>query len=225
VHRVDGSEDWLVLSAELPRLDVGPCEGQAYRELEQLALAPHGRDRLRTDEEHVKWAVEWKFQIGSRFWQGRGATIIASIAALCVTWMFSSRQAKIADAQRRIAAAKLDFDLYEKRYAAFEAARKLWREVVQHGNVEMSQMDEFMIGTVDAEFLFGNDVVQYLEKFREKVARLQTTQSRLELTKDQNKRGNLANFKKKHFTDLTEEYEKMKAVFKPYLNVSERLKG
>jgi adenylosuccinate lyase len=84
---------------------------------------------------------------------------------------------------------------------------------------------KFMIGTVDAGFLFGDDVVQYLEKFREKVARLQNTQSRLEFTKDQNKRGNLANFKKKQFTELSEEYEKMKAVFKPYLNVSERLKG
>jgi hypothetical protein len=157
---------------------------------------------------------------------GPAAQIIASIAALSVTWVFSSRQTEIADAQRRIAAAKLDFDLYEKRYAAFEAARKLWREVVQHANVETSQLDEFMIGTVDAEFLFGDDVVQYLEKFRKKVAQLQNTQSRLDSTKkDLNTRGDLANSKKKQFTELTEEYEKMKAVFKPYLNVSERLKG
>jgi hypothetical protein len=94
------------------------------------------------------------------------ATIIASVAALFVTWRFGTMQAdvaraqaktaeeqvRIAETQKNIAAARLNFDLHEKPYAVFDAARRLLIQVVQHDHVEPGDVIKFNIETGDAVF-------------------------------------------------------------------------
>jgi hypothetical protein len=106
---------------------------------------------------------------------GPVATIIAAFAALGVTYRFGKQQVGIAKAQaataegqRRIAAARLNFDLHEKRYAVFEVAKRVLVEVVQDEYVDAKQVMEFNIATADAPFLFEQDIVDYLEGYERK---------------------------------------------------------
>jgi hypothetical protein len=73
---------------------------------------------------------------------GPVATIIAAGTAAVITFVFNSwqleiakQQAATADAQRKIAAARLNFDLFAKRFLVFKAARELWVDVVQNADV------------------------------------------------------------------------------------------
>jgi hypothetical protein len=51
------------------------------------------------------------------------ATVLASAAALRVTWRFSSTQAETGEAQKDIALDKLNFDVFDKRYEIYIATR------------------------------------------------------------------------------------------------------
>src|ERR1700676_928800 len=100
---------------------------------------------------------------------GPGATIVAGAAATIITWAFNAQQLKIArgqlliaDGQKKIAAAKHNFDLYEKRFTVFEGARRLLIKVVQDGDVNAEQVIAFKIETVEAVFLFDQDIMKYL---------------------------------------------------------------
>jgi hypothetical protein len=53
------------------------------------------------------------------------ATVVASAAALCVTWRLSSTQSKTAEAQKNIALDNLNFVLFDKRYEIYNATRAL----------------------------------------------------------------------------------------------------
>jgi hypothetical protein len=53
------------------------------------------------------------------------ATVVASAAALCVTWRFSSTQAKNAEVQKNIAFDNLNFLVFDKRYEIYNATRAL----------------------------------------------------------------------------------------------------
>ncbi len=60
----------------------------------------------------------------------------------------------IAYKQVRIAAAKLNLDLYDKRFEVFEAARELVAHVLREANIGTSEIIVFGIGVADAVFLF-----------------------------------------------------------------------
>jgi hypothetical protein len=76
--------------------------------------------------------------------------------------------------QKKIAAAKLDFDLYEKRYAVFEAARRLLIKAVQDGDLDAKQVITFKIETIEAVFLFDQDIMNYLNGLSDKVLRFRS---------------------------------------------------
>src|SRR5437868_2082412 len=61
-----------------------------------------------------------------------------------------------------IAAAKLNLDLYDKRFATFEATRTLLVAVLQHGDIQQKDLDEFNLKVADAIFLFDEDIEKYL---------------------------------------------------------------
>lgn len=72
----------------------------------------------------------------------------------------------IASAQALIAWQKLKLDLFEKRFAVFEAYRNLMRAAIRHGTVPESDLYEFGQGILNAELLFGSEVVEYLNSIR-----------------------------------------------------------
>ena len=70
----------------------------------------------------------------------------------------------IALQQVQIARMKLRFDLYEKRFAVFEAARKLVIEAITHGDISTSALSAYSLRIADAVFLFDDELSNYLRQ-------------------------------------------------------------
>jgi hypothetical protein len=160
---------------------------------------------------------------------GPVATIIAAAAAAGITFAFNSRQLKIAkdqaataDAQRKIAAARLNFDLYAKRYAVFEVARRLLQGVVQQDYIDAKEVINFNIETADAPFLFEQDIVNYLDVLRNKILRLKTLRTQekaADEADEEEKRQQLVDLAADQHQELNSELEVIVEKFKPYLKL------
>jgi hypothetical protein len=72
----------------------------------------------------------------------------------------------IAFKQARIAAAKLNLDLYDRRFKVFDAARYLVGKVVTDACPGNDDFNVFNLGVADAVFLFDSDVTEYLDNLR-----------------------------------------------------------
>jgi hypothetical protein len=83
----------------------------------------------------------------------------------------------IAALQWRVARNKLRLDLFDRRYKLYDAARKFLSLSLRETKVELPPLAEFNVGVADAEFLFGSDVLKYLEQLRKNALHLRTTQS------------------------------------------------
>jgi len=68
----------------------------------------------------------------------------------------------VAIQQMRIARIKLQHDLYDRRYAVFQAVRRFLDAMVGNLVVSHDILRAFLIGTADAEFLFPDDLAAYL---------------------------------------------------------------
>lgn len=136
--------------------------------------------------------------------------------------------------QRRIASERLRLDLFDRRYKVFEAAREFLTLILQETS-EASELGQFNLGTADAEFLFGSDVVDWLAEVRKRAAHLLTTKPLLaravarfhsrpsppeddaELTRDDVELTRLADSKEADLSWLIEQTNALTKVFGPYL--------
>ena len=108
------------------------------------------------------------------------ATIIAAAAAVFVTWRIgrgqlsiAKQQAEIAQQQAELATVRLQHELYDRRFAIFEAARNfLVHQIHVYGNVSDESYKSYFRGTADAVFLLDDTVADYLEDIRNKALRL-----------------------------------------------------
>lgn len=73
----------------------------------------------------------------------------------------------VAIQQMVIARAKLQHDLYERRYAVFDAVRTFLDEVIRSRVVSSETFQTFVLKTGDAEFLFDDELAAYLKEVRE----------------------------------------------------------
>ena len=85
------------------------------------------------------------------------ATLFLSIAVVVIAWR-----------QWRVARNKLRLDLFDRRYKVYEATVKFLRESVQDNAHIDLHLSVFNDETSNAEFLFDTDVVNHLEKIRQK---------------------------------------------------------
>jgi hypothetical protein len=85
----------------------------------------------------------------------------------------------IAYRQSKIATAKLNLDLYDRRFKIFDAARNLVSEILQEGKPVISSITLFNIRVADTTFLFNADVEEYLTALRKKVISLHAKNTRL----------------------------------------------
>src|ERR1700730_2632771 len=69
-----------------------------------------------------------------------------------------------------VARAKLQHDLYDRRYAVFEAVRRFLNEAVSQKIVSSETFHPFVLGTADAQFLFDDGLAAYLKEMREHAA-------------------------------------------------------
>ena len=126
----------------------------------------------------------------------------------------------IAYKQIRIASAKLNLDLYDRRFKVFETARNLVSHVMREAHVGLNNIGDFNLGVADVTFLFGSDVEVYLTALRKKAIALRTKVEQLRGIEEPSERRNplvdqIADLE----MALSVEYEQMVEVFRPYLKL------
>lgn len=84
--------------------------------------------------------------------------ILQALAVLAVAIV----GAWVAVQQMRIAKVKLQHDLYDRRYAVFQAVRQFLDAAVVQSVVSHDTLRRFVVGTADAEFLFPDELAAYL---------------------------------------------------------------
>jgi hypothetical protein len=89
------------------------------------------------------------------------------------------------------------------------------------GALEGNAIKDFDLSLIDAEFLFDEDVVTYLNGIRDKVVDLSTKNIQLKhVPHDHPNRQPLADATQAVELDLGREFPKFAAVFKPYLKLA-----
>jgi hypothetical protein len=115
---------------------------------------------------------------------GPFATVLASVAAVFVTWQVTGRighdqvlvakqQADIARQQADLATVRLKHDLFDRRFEIYETVFAFLIEIVQDSNISPEGMSKFVRGTQKAVFVFDQSVVDYFEQLRTQAAILQ----------------------------------------------------
>jgi hypothetical protein len=123
----------------------------------------------------------------------------------------------IAFVQTRTARAKFNLDLYDKRYAIFEVARKYLQRLLNEGIFE-EDLRSYDIGVAGAIFLFDNDVNIYLDALRRRSMNLTAlTHQMVSLDADSSERDELSNQVDVWLADFKGEHSRLIKAFMPYL--------
>jgi hypothetical protein len=126
----------------------------------------------------------------------------------------------IAFKQARIAAAKLNLDLYDRRFKVFDAGRHFLGQFLVHGTIRLEEINELSVGTADAAFLFNDEVVVYLEALRKTGVSLNGKNARLNgMDGDDPHRDAVVDQIANLETQLSAEIPRITALFKPYLKL------
>ena len=86
----------------------------------------------------------------------------------------------IAYRQYSISKRTIKLELYEKRYNVFRALKKLLLVIYSKGNIEQSDLFEFLNGTDESPFLYDSDINEYLKEIFEKAIELQDYNEQLD---------------------------------------------
>ena len=147
--------------------------------------------------------------------QALGAPLLAVVVAAAGAWL--------AWQQVRIARVRLKHDLYDRRFAVFDAARKFLAEVMTHGCPTNDQIRAYVVGTGDAIFLLNYDVATYLEEIRKKSIYLQEYKEMLKSLPVGDERTALAKRNSETFAWLMEQLPiGLVTHFKPFLTLEKR---
>jgi hypothetical protein len=126
----------------------------------------------------------------------------------------------IAFKQVRIAAAKLNLDLYDRRFKVFDAARHFVGEFLVEGTVGVKGIAELGVGTADAVFLFDAEIVKFLDALRKTGISINGKMTRLKGMDDaDSQRGNVVDQLAILETEMTAQVDRLTEVFKPYLKL------
>ena len=125
----------------------------------------------------------------------------------------------IAWQQMRIAGAKLRHDLYERRFAVFDAARTLLQDIERNGTPSQDALRSYAVGTADAVFLFDNDICKYLEEIRDRTFKLKGDEARADRMPDGHPRARLVDKASDENEWLLSQLAILSERFKPILSL------
>lgn len=140
--------------------------------------------------------------------QALGLTVVAVIVALIVLY--------IGLMQRRTAHYRLSLDLYEKRFAVYEAIKTIIITAHLHGGVTQGDLDAFYEGIRGAEFLFDGRTKDFVTNIRQmawKASNARARRQRSETDKLIDEEQDILDF-------LSEQAGALENMFRPYLDLS-----
>jgi hypothetical protein len=134
-----------------------------------------------------------------------------------VTVFLSLAVVTIAALQWRVARNKLRLDLFDRRYKVYEATQKFVDSINNDPEHVESYLNDFSVGTSNAEFLFDADVLQYIKLVRERAVDMLTARKLYEAEQDSEERTrNVQKYAADHAW-LIEQATAMTKTFAPYL--------
>ena len=109
---------------------------------------------------------------------GSAETAVAAFQALSLTiiglmtWWVAHQQKRINRQQLDVNEYRIRLDLYDRRWAVYEATERFMEQVIRNLSPEFEDFSEFSRSTLHAKYLFGNDVNTYMEELRARAASL-----------------------------------------------------
>lgn len=132
----------------------------------------------------------------------------------------------IAYQQFRINRSRLAHGLYERRLAVFKAVRSFIGDVARLGSTDFSRVTQFYAEAAEADFLFGQDVTDVIEKLYDQGLRLAELKEQLypppgerALPKGE-ERSRVAHAKSEVLKWFFDQLPEIKKVFKRYLQMN-----
>jgi hypothetical protein len=138
------------------------------------------------------------------------ATFFLSVAVGIVAWL-----------QWRLAHNKLRLDLFDRRWEIYKATSNFVDAIVNDParNVD-SHLNAFNTGTSNAEFLFGSDVLNYIQQVRTRAVGMRTARVLYESQPDGEERTRNVQRYEADLLWLIEQSTAMTKTFAPYLGFS-----
>lgn len=138
--------------------------------------------------------------------------ILASVVPSCLmVW--------IAWQQKHVAAQKLKLDLFDRRYRVFDTARKLLAAIMRNNKAENTDVMEFNLGVADAPFLFGQDVVHFLEDLRGRAYDISCLQAQMGPLPVGCERTRMVEMERKQIEWFSGRLRELAKTFAPYLGI------
>lgn len=134
-----------------------------------------------------------------------------------LTILLAGFAAYIAFQQFRLGREKFKLDLFEKRFAVFDATRKFLSTILTEGHVDMQIVYEYRAGVAEASFLFDSDITEYLDEIDNKAIDLRALQDRMKGLADDGKRNEYIDKELAAITWLSDRLVHLKVKFSPYL--------
>jgi hypothetical protein len=111
---------------------------------------------------------------------------------------------------------KLRLDLFDRRYKIYEATEKVSRALAET-RFDQSHFFAFRADIADAEFLFGSDVLDYLEQLRTLALNVRTHQALQARSQDEDELSERVKAENEDFALLDEKLTNLTNVFSRYL--------
>ena len=124
----------------------------------------------------------------------------------------------IALRRARLAATKLNLQLFDKRLELFDTARAFLSRIVQKGTVTYKEIDTYRTDMADAAMLFDEKTASYLESTRMKAAQLLLVQGQLIDAADE-QRAKLIGMEIQVRSEISDELKTLMNRFRPFLKV------
>lgn len=124
--------------------------------------------------------------------------------------------------QMHIARAKLQHDLYDRRYAVFQAVRRFLDEASTQQIVSTETLRSFALGTTDAAFLFDDRLAGYLKEMRDHAAKAQSIFMAMESLPPGEEKARASAAAGEHFIWLMRQPDGLADKFRPFLTLDRR---
>jgi len=127
----------------------------------------------------------------------------------------------IARRRARVAATKLNLQLFEKRLELFDAARAFLSGIVRKGTVTHEEIDTYRSDVADAAIVFDEKTAFYLESTRMKAAQLLLVQGQLADARHMahEERAKLIDMEVRVRSEFIDELKTLVGRFRPFLKV------
>lgn len=146
---------------------------------------------------------------------------VQALQALAVP-VIAAVGAWVAVQQMVIARVKLQHDLYDRRYAVFDAVRTFLNEAVRNQVVSQETCRTFALKTADAEFLFDDGLAAYLKEMREHAFKAQALYITMQQMGPGDQKDAALRAASVHTTWLIDQIDGLALRFRPFLMLEKR---